>query len=106
MSETLNIKINGRELEIPCGTTFQKIVDKYAGAEKDDIVLCYSGYKLFELFKKVKYDGELKFVSTKQKDGQRAYRRSALLLMQKAFDNMNKRGYFGENSVRNIYEKS
>lgn len=106
MSETLNIKINGRELEIPCGTTFQKIVDKYAGAEKDDIVLCYSGYKLFELFKKVKYDGELRFVSTKQKDGQRAYRRSALLLMQKAFDNMNKRGYFGENSVRNIYEKT
>lgn len=106
MSETLNIRLNGRELEVPTGTTFQKIVDKYGGAERDDIVLCYSGFKLFELFKKVKYDGELRFVSTKEKDGQRAYRRSALLLMEKAFDNMNKRGYFGENAVRTLDEKT
>ena len=51
--------------------------------------------RLRELKKTVKKDGELSFLTTSDKTGKRAYRRSVTLLMQKAVYNLWGREHIG-----------
>lgn len=50
--------------------------------------------RLRELKKTVKKDGELSFLTTSDKTGKRAYRRSVTLLMQKALQSVGQRAYW------------
>lgn len=84
------ILIDGEEKEYAAGTTFLEIAQQYQCQYQDDIVLVLFNNRLRELWKKVKTGGELSFVTTKDKAGRKAYRRSITLLMQRAVYNLAK----------------
>ena len=76
--------INGKEELLEDGTRLTEIAKKYQSQYEDDIVLAIYKGKLTELFKTASGVGELEFLTTKDKNGKRAYRRSVVLLMQRA----------------------
>ena len=80
--------INGEEKQYEVGTTYLQIANEYQKDFKDDIILVLLGNKLRELGKEVNKDGNLSFITTAEKTGKRAYRRSVILLMQKAIHNL------------------
>ena len=84
------ILIDGEEKEYTAGTTYLEIAQQYQSKFQDDIVLVLFNNRLRELWKKVKTGGELSFVTTKDKAGRKAYRRSLTLLMQRAVYNLAK----------------
>ena len=83
-----NVRIDGEEKSYPCGTPFLEIVKDYQKNYKDDIVLVMFNRKLRELHKRLKKDGEISFVTTADNVGKKVYRRSVILLMQKAVYNL------------------
>ncbi len=87
----LTIKISAEESyseRVSEGTRFLDLAVKYQKYYKDQIVLVKHDHRLRELNKKVKKDSEISFITMTDKDGKRAYRRSAVLLMQKAANNL------------------
>ncbi|MFR4352396.1 MAG: nucleoside kinase [Roseburia sp.] len=89
MSEKIvTLSIDGEEKQYPCGASLLSIAREYQGKYPDDIVLVVYNNRLRELSKHVKKDGTLQFVTTADKIGKKAYRRSVTLLMQKAVHNL------------------
>lgn len=84
----VKLLINGEEKFYNAGTTYLQIANEYQKDYDDDIILVLLGNKLRELGKEVNRDGELQFITTSAKAGKRAYRRSVILLMQKAIHNL------------------
>lgn len=84
----VTLKIEGEEKQYPFGTSFLAIAQEYQEKYADDIVLVVYNNRLRELNKKVERDGSLTFVTTADKTGKKAYRRSVTLLMQKAVHNL------------------
>ena len=87
----LIIKISAEESyseRVSEGTRFLDLAEKYQKFYKDQIVLVMHDHRLRELNKTVKKDMEISFITMTDKDGKRAYRRSAVLLMQKAANNL------------------
>lgn len=87
----LTIKISAEETyseRVSEGTRFLDLAEKYQKYYKDQIVLVMHDHRLRELNKTVKKDMEITFITMTDKDGKRAYRRSAVLLMQKAANNL------------------
>ena len=76
--------INGKEEFYDDGTLLTEIAAIHQSEHKDDIVLALYKGSLAELSKAVSGDGELKFLTTADKDGRRAYRRSVAFLLQRA----------------------
>ena len=62
----------------------EQIADEYQDSYDDDIILAILDGKLRELTKKVDRSGVLTFVTVSDRDGKKTYRRSVLLLLQKA----------------------
>lgn len=91
---TATLSICGEERKYPCGTSFLKIAEEFQEKYPDDIVLVVYNNRLRELGKTVQGDGTLEFLTTADKTGKKAYRRSTTLLMQKAVFNL-----WGENGV-------
>lgn len=85
---TYQIKVNGEEKQYPAGTAFSELAKEYQSGYGDDIVLVTFNNRLKELHKTVKADGELTFVTTKDRAGRKAYRRSVTFLMQRAIHNL------------------
>lgn len=77
------VTINGAEKEYEKGTAFSVIAAEYQSEYKDDIVLVLFNNHLYELNRFVEQDGELSFITTGDKAGRKAYRRSVTLLMQR-----------------------
>ncbi|MGN0349444.1 MAG: nucleoside kinase [Roseburia sp.] len=84
----VKIAVLGEEKSYPYGTSFLNIAQEYQERYADDIVLVLYNNRLRELKKTVKKDGVLSFLTTADKMGRRAYRRSTTLLMQKAVHNL------------------
>ena len=84
------IWIDGEEKQYPAGTAFLEIAREYQTEYEDDIVLVLYNNRLKELHKRVKADGTLTFVTTRDKAGKKAYRRSVTLLMQRAVNSLAK----------------
>lgn len=82
--EYVTLKINGEEKKYKKGTLYLDIAEEYQKDHQDDIVLVTLDNRLCELHKKADKDGELKFVTTADAAGRKAYRRSLTLLLQKA----------------------
>ena len=78
------LTIQQKKYEYPEKTTFLEIAKQFQQQYKDDIVLVLFNNRLRELSKEVTADGTLDFVTTMDKDGKKAYRRSVTLLMQRA----------------------
>lgn len=64
--------------------TLEAVADRFKDYYEDDIILGIVNGKLRELNKKIKSDCELSFVTTADRDGRRTYRRSVVLLLQRA----------------------
>ena len=88
------IVIDGKTVEYEKGTTYGQIAKDYQSCYEQEIVLVFFNGRLRELSKKVKEDGALSFVTAAEKAGVKAYRRSVVLLMQKALDDL-----YGEKGV-------
>ena len=64
--------------------TLEAIAGSFKDYYEDDIILGIVNGRLRELNKKIKGDCELSFVTTADRDGRRTYRRSVVLLLQRA----------------------
>lgn len=87
------INIHGNVREYVPETTYQQLAKEYQKQFPDDIVLVLVNNRLRELREKVE-SGTLTFITTADKDGRKAYRRSTALLMQKAVHNL-----YGEDKI-------
>ncbi len=86
--QTYQLEIAGEIKSYPVGTTYLEIAREYQSPEQDDIVLVMYNNRLRELSKRIEGDGQLKMITTADKTGKKAYRRSVTLLMQKAVHNL------------------
>lgn len=66
------------------GTRFLDIAQEYQRRYQDDIVLAVFNNKLRELNRTVETDGVLSFLTTADTKGRKAYRRSMVMLLEKA----------------------
>ena len=86
--KTVTLTIQREKKEYPAGTSFLRIAQDYSDAYQDDIVLVLYNKRLRELNKCADGDGTVEFLTTADKTGKKAYRRSVTLLMQKAVYNL------------------
>ncbi len=80
--------IGGKEVVYEQGTTYEQIAKDYQKDYDRRIVLACVNGRLRELNKRVEEDGTLFFVTEADKAGVKTYRRSVVLLMQKAVHSM------------------
>lgn len=92
-SKQVHIQIRGEVFSYPKNTNLlavaKDIVTQHPDWYQDDIVLAVCGNRLRELHHHIHEGETIKFVTTTDKNGRKAYRRSLILLMQKAADNLN-----------------
>lgn len=87
-AEEITVKVEGEERRYPTGISIQKIAKDYQNKYQDDIVLAIMDGKLKELNATLDADCEIEqFVTSADKMGNKAYRRSTTLLMQRAIHN-------------------
>ncbi len=94
MSDTIRVSVLGQEYVLEKGTPIMELADRLQEHYDADIVMAEYNDRLIELHKKLKEDGNIKFITTTEKNGRRAYRRSLVMLMQAAVEEM----YPGENA--------
>ena len=88
----IKITIGENQYEVEKGTTLEEIVSKYGHNEGEgEIVLAYRNGHLCELLKTVEEDAVISFITTTDKIGNAAYKRSMILMMMKAFRDVAKR---------------
>lgn len=85
------VKIGDIEKQYEKGTPFSVLAAEYQPEYKDDIVLVLFNNHLYELHRVLEQDGELKFITTGDKAGRKAYRRSVTLLMQRGVYELSKK---------------
>ena len=85
MAEMFQIKIGGIVRQYPEGTDYLTISREYQDQFDAPIVMVVKNGKLTELFKRVSSDCEIEFLTVKTSPGIEAYKRSATLIMLKAF---------------------
>lgn len=83
-----NIQIAGQAYVYENGTPYWRIAEEHQAQYAHQIALVNFNGKLHELNKQVEEDGTLSFVTVADKAGVKAYRRTTLLLMQKALDQL------------------
>ena len=71
-------------MRVPDGTTIADLAAKFQDYYEDDIILGMVHGKLREINKLIKSDCNLSFVTVADRDGRRTYRRSVVLLLQRA----------------------
>lgn len=84
MSGTVEVIVNKQEYECSKEGTLLDLAKKVQPDYPADIVLAEYDNKLTELHKKTNHNGHIKFLTTGDKNGRRAYRRSMVMLMQRA----------------------
>lgn len=89
------LTIQGEKKEYPAGTSFLRIAQDYSDAYQDDIVLVLYNRRLRELNKCADGDGTVEFLTTADKTGKKAYRRSVTLLSRRQSIISGKREYIG-----------
>ena len=83
-TDKIILTIENEKKEYPSGVSFLRVAEDYREQVEDDIVLVVYNHRLRELGKCATEDGTVEFVTTADKTGKKTYRRSVLLLMQKA----------------------
>mgnify|MGYP005794011467 CR=1 FL=1 len=78
------VTIEGKEYKYPKETTYEQIAADFQKDYGHRIVLVYMNGSLKELYHRLKKSCEIRFVTTKDKEGFDTYRRSMLLVMLKA----------------------
>ncbi len=80
----MEVQIHGNIYDIPQGTAYRQLAERFQPAYENDIVLATVNGKLQELHKTVQAPCSLEFVTTADKAGAQSYERSLILLMNKA----------------------
>lgn len=83
----MKLNVLGETKEYEEGTTYLQLAQEYQKQHEDDILLVLRDNRLRELFHPVE-TGTITFLTARDKAGQKAYRRSVTLLMQKAVHNL------------------
>lgn len=83
-----NITFGDKKAQYVRGTTFLDIAQEYQSQYQDDIVLAVFNNKLWELNRTVETDGLLSFLTTADTKGRKAYRRSMVMMLEKAIFNL------------------
>lgn len=78
------VEVEGEVREYPEGTRYLEIAQEYQKNYENDIVLVFRGGKLQELFKTVKSDCKIRFVTTGDDAGHKTYKRGVSFLLVKA----------------------
>ena len=79
------VKIGDKDFSYPKGTTLMEIAKDVQKDYDAPIVLAIVDHKLSELFRTLEGDCRIEFETLKGHSGHKAYKRSACLLMIKAF---------------------
>lgn len=82
------VVIGEEEKEYEKGTKYMEIALEYQKQYRDDIVLAVYNNKLRELNRCIETDGVLSFLTTADTKGRKAYRRSMVMLLEKAVFNL------------------
>lgn len=85
------VRIEGEEKEYESGTEFAVLAAEYQSRYEDDIVLVLFNNRLHELNNLLEHDGEVAFITTRDKAGRKAYRRSVTMLMQRGVHELAKK---------------
>lgn len=85
MSDVVKVNVCGKEREYAKNTTLLDVAQEFADEYQNDIVLARVDGKLTELIKSVKHGSKITFCATDTKCGIDTYKRSATLIMLKAF---------------------
>lgn len=85
MADTYKIIVDGEERVYEDGVSLEEIAKDFQSNYPATIVLAMRDGKLCELFKKITSDCRISFITVADTPGIQAYRRSATLLMLKAF---------------------
>lgn len=93
----VTITIHGKNLQVPKGIRFLELARDYQKQYEDTIVLVVADGKLKELGQMCIQDGQVEFVTTKDPIGKKAYERSMIFLMLKAFYDI-----VGENELERV----
>lgn len=88
MEQLYQISVNGETREYSAHTSYGEIAKKYQKNYDSDILLAEVNGRLKELFNPVEESGEVIFHTRSTAVGMKAYRRSAILLMAKAFHDL------------------
>lgn len=92
----IRVAIDNEIHEVEQGVTLESLARRYGKQENGIIVLAYVNGRLTELYKQVRQDANIEFVTTANKVGLDTYKRSMTLLMLKAFrEVLKKRGSNG-----------
>lgn len=97
MSNMAKVEINGVIKEYEVGTSLLTISEEYQQESDAEIILAFVNNKLRELFKTIKGDCTVRFVTVKEDVGHKTYVRGLILLMLKA---MNQE--VGRDHIKNI----
>ncbi|HEX3078589.1 MAG TPA: nucleoside kinase [Lachnospiraceae bacterium] len=81
---SIRVTINGQTKEYEENTTLLEISREYVKDFEDDIILACVNNKLRELFKPVRKDCTVRFITTKESAGHKTYMRGMTLVMLKA----------------------
>ncbi len=84
-NKMVQIEIAGETRKYPIGTAYEEIVKNYQHTAKSPILLVLENGKLRELPKQVHHDCQLEFVTYNDDAGYASYRRSATMILLKAF---------------------
>lgn len=98
MTNTFNVTIGNDVLVVDEGTTLLELAERYQEGYEYDIVLARVDGKLLELANTIKKNCTVSFSTTQSKCGIDTYRRSATLLMLKAFYEV-----LGKGNIDRIY---
>ncbi len=97
MSSKININVDGKSCSCFPGTTLYNLSRDFQDQYDHDIIAARVDGKLAELSKTLTGDCRVSFITTGETIGNTTYRRTALLVMMKAFDDV-----LGTNASRNI----
>ena len=78
------IVVEGKKREVPDGTTYLELAKEYQKDYPHDIILVLENGKMRELFRKVKDESVVEFLTTGHRDGHKTYKRSGVLILLKA----------------------
>lgn len=84
----IRVTVQKKESVYEQGVTFLTIAKEWQKEYEDTIILALFDHKLMELGREVPGDGEITFLTTQDKNGRRAYRRSVVFLMQRALQSL------------------
>lgn len=88
MGDKVSVTCCGRTRSYPYGVTLESVSKDFMGDYGGNIILAKQNGKLRELYRRIKADSTVEFITTAQKVGHQTYTRTATMLMTKAAEDI------------------